>query len=72
MPIFTHQKTHDGNWEVVMQHPQIGGRKAYLPRRLCLCTHEDDAKCIAEAMEDLEIIGGIIPPQDKGRWSKEP
>lgn len=47
---FRYQKTHDGDWEVTMQN-HMGGRKAHLPRRLCLCTHEDDAKAIAEAME---------------------
>lgn len=42
--------THDGNWEVTMQNHK-GGRKAHHCRRLCLCTHEDDAKNIAIAME---------------------
>lgn len=44
---------HGGDWEVVMQNHK-GGRKAHLPRRLCLCTHADDAKAIAEAMDIYE------------------
>lgn len=56
MPKFTTRITYDGTgWEVVMQN-HTGGRKAYQPRRIALCTHEDDAKCIAEAMEHYEAI----------------
>jgi hypothetical protein len=54
MPNFTYQPTHDGQWEVIMQGGHIGGRKSHLPRRLCLCTHADDAKCITDAMREYE------------------
>ena len=49
---FTYAQTHDGQWEVLIRG--VGGRKAHLPRRLALCAHDDDAKCIAEAMREYE------------------
>ncbi len=51
--LFSHQETYEGDWEVTMCNHK-GGRKAHHVRRMCLCTHEDDAKCIAEALEAYE------------------
>lgn len=52
---FTYQKLDDGNYEVIM-HAALGEkfRRGPIPRRLAYCTHEDDAKCIAEAMTEYE------------------
>lgn len=53
---FTYQKMQDGNYEVLVRGSGGSSRSRWRdePRRLALCTHEDDARCITEAMEAYE------------------
>lgn len=65
---FTVNKTHDDNYEVLMVNHK-GGRKAHLPRRICICTHADDANNIAEAMELHEATD--IAPRRSEYYARE-
>lgn len=54
-PKFYYKWLNADHWEVIMER-HSGGRGSHQnsPRRIALCTHEDDAKCIAEAMDKYE------------------
>lgn len=56
---FSVEKTHDGDFEVLMHADTLHKRwnRGTKNRRFALCTHENDAEVIMDALNNCEKLG---------------
>lgn len=56
---FTYQKTDGGDYEVLMHADTLHKRwnRGTKERRFALCTHENDADVIVDALNNVEKLG---------------